>query len=232
MKVLIDHEKLRKKAVLSHIASLGGLLILLGSVAVGLWKPQWGTLVALMLFGGFSISVVGIYYANRWVKKPRPEEILNQALKGLDDKHRLYHYLLPCDHILLTTSGVVVIETCNLEGQFSYKDGKWRQKITASRAMRFFVEERLGDPFQRASTCAESMQNRLNDELSVETSVPVHAVIVFTHPWAEVKAEGAPMAVCQPDKLRSRLPKNLPKLSPEIYQQMREKLDLAAGLAE
>ncbi|MEJ2267444.1 MAG: hypothetical protein P8X95_28790 [Anaerolineales bacterium] len=28
------------------------------------------------------------------------------------------------------------METVNLEGQFTYRDGKWRQKITPGRAMR------------------------------------------------------------------------------------------------
>lgn len=77
MKVIIDQESIRRRARLSHAASLGGLLAILASVAISLWKPQWSTLTALILVLGFSISVTGIYYANRWVKKPRPEDALN-----------------------------------------------------------------------------------------------------------------------------------------------------------
>ena len=136
MKVIIDQEAIRRRARLSHAASLGGLLAILASVAISLWKPQWSTLTAVILVFGFAISVTGIYYANRWVKKPRAEDVLNEAFKSLSDQYRLYHYALPCDHVLLMPNGIAVLATVNLEGQFTYRDGKWRQKITPGRAMR------------------------------------------------------------------------------------------------
>ena len=41
--------------------------------------------------------MVGIYFANRWVRKPRPEESLDKALKSFDDHYRIYHYpYRPC----------------------------------------------------------------------------------------------------------------------------------------
>jgi hypothetical protein len=91
MKTFIDREKLRRRATVSHVASLGGILILLGSTAISIWKPEWSTLTAVMLFVGFASATAGIYYANRWVKKPRPEDTLDQALKGLSGKYCLYH---------------------------------------------------------------------------------------------------------------------------------------------
>src|SRR3972149_3313576 len=106
MKVIIDRDRLRRRAAASHVASLGGILLILASVGLSMWRPQLTTLTAVLLFAGFATSTIGIYYANRWVKKPRPEEILDRALKGLDTRHRLYHYLpRGPDHLLLTPSG-------------------------------------------------------------------------------------------------------------------------------
>jgi len=228
MKVIIDRDKLKRRAGLSHAASLGGLLILLGSVAISLWKPGWTTLQAIMLFGGFSISVVGIYYANRWAKKPRPEDILDQALKGFSDHYRIYHYLLPCDHLFLTPNGVVVIETCNLEGVFIYQGGKWRQKLSISRAMRFFVEEKLGDPIQRAQDYARWLKKHLEKDLPEGVNIPVNAMVVFTNPYAEIKVENAAIPVCLPKNLKNRIPKGSSKLTEDVYQQVRMKIEQMA----
>lgn len=230
MKIVIDREKLRRRAALSHAASLGGLLVLLGSVAISLWRPQLQTIPAIMLFGGGTLALVGIYFANRWVKKPRPEDVIDGALKGLGAQFVIYHYLLPCDHVLLTPNGPVVIETVNLEGKFEYKDAKWRQKITAGRAMRFFVEEKFGDPTTRARAGANLIQERLAAQLPDDARFSVEAVVLFTNPLAEVRAQNPPAPVCQPSKLSARLPKGSSKLPKDLYDQIRGTLDGMANV--
>ncbi|MEJ2351767.1 MAG: nuclease-related domain-containing protein [Anaerolineales bacterium] len=229
MKVIIDQESIRRRARLSHAASLGGLLAILASVAISLWKPQWSTLTAVILVLGFAISVTGIYYANRWVKKPRPEDTLNQALKSANDQYRLYHYCFPCDHVLLMPNGIAVLETVNLEGEFTYRDGKWRQKITPGRAMRYFVEEKLGDPIERAKGCASLIKELVANDIDKDANIVVHPIVVFTNPFVELKVEKAPIAVCQPKALRNRLPKGLPKMPPDVYRQVQSRLDELAS---
>lgn len=225
MKSLIDRQALNRRARIAHSASLGGLLVLLGSVAVSLWKPDWTLLTSIMLFGGFAVSVLGIAYANRWVKKPRPEFILDQALKGLSDQHRLYHYTPLADHLLLTPNGVVVLQTVNLEGQFTYREGRWRQKMSLGRAMRYIVEEKLGDPIAQALGQAEAIASYLQQSLPEGSRVPVQALVVFTHPLAAVKTDDAPIPVVIPEKLARKVPHPGAKLSPEIYQHVRQVLD-------
>lgn len=232
MKTIIDRASLRRRANLAHTASLGGLLILLGSVAVSLWKPELTWLSGTMLFGGGAAAMVGIYFANRWVKKPRPEDILEKALKGLSDQHRLYHYTPYGEHILLTPNGVVILQTVNLEGQFQYQDGRWRQRMTLSRALRFLVEERLGDPAQEARNQMQAVERYLAEDLPTDTPLPVQALIVFTHPLAQVKAANPPLPVVQPDKLAKKIPHPSPKLPNEIYQHLRTRLDALFAAAE
>jgi hypothetical protein len=231
MKVIIDRERLRRRATASHVASLGGLAIILGAVVLSMSRPQWATLTTVLVFVGFVVSSVGIYFANRWVKKPRPEDTLALALKGLADVCRIYHYLLPADHVLLTPSGVVVIETVNLEGRFVYRDGKWKQQMTPGRALRFFVEETLGDPTARAREDAQGMSQLLDAHLSSDgPAVPVNAVVLFVHPNSEVIADSPPIPVCQPAQLRKRIPTHLPKLPQARFEQVRAALDESAGV--
>jgi hypothetical protein len=232
MKVLIDRERLRRRATASHVASLGGLAIILGAVVLSMSRPDWATLTAVLIFVGFTISTVGIYFANRWVKKPRPEDTLSLALKGLADPCRIYHYLLPADHVLLTPSGVVVVETVNLEGRFVYRNGRWKQRMTMGRALRFFVEETFGDPTARARADARRISQLLDERLPGEgPAVPVNAVVLFVHPNSEVVADSPPVPVCQPAQLRKRIPSHLPKLPQARFEQVRAALDELAGVA-
>ncbi len=226
MKIIIDRQKMQRRAKASHAASLGGMVTILASVAISMWKPQLSTLTAVLLFLGFAVATVGVYFANRWVKKPRPEDVLDHALKGLDDRCRLYHYLdHGLDHVLLTTSGLVILETRGGEGVFEYRDGHWHQKITMGKAIRFFVEEALGDPVADGRREAARLTAAIKRRMPSTAQIPVHPLVVFTHPAAEVTRKGTPIPVCQPKQLRSELPRSLPPLSRDIYEQLREILD-------
>ncbi len=199
---------------------------MLGSTAVSLWKPEWSTLTAVMLFVGFASATTGIYYANRWVKKPRPEDTIDKALKGLGDKYCLYHYELSSDHVLLAPNDVVVTETRNIEGHFSYTNGKWRQKMSISRALRFFLEERLGNPIADAQAAVSHIKAALKANLPAGGKVPVRAVVVFVHPAAVLEEiENPPIPVCQPKKLRRRVLVQEPDMPPELYAQVEALLD-------
>ena len=232
MKVIIDRQALRRRATIAHTASLGGLLVLLGSVAVSLWSPEFNWISSLMLFAGGVIAMGGIFYANRWVKKPRPEFILDQSLKGLSDQHRLYHYTPFAEHLMLTPNGMVVLETVNLEGQFTYKDGRWKQKMTAGRAMRYIVEERLGNPIADAQTRVDAVQNHLLADLLDDVKIPVQALVVFTHPMAVVKVDNPPMPVFAVDKLAKKIPHPGARLPNDVYAQIRQGLDGLFGSLE
>ena len=232
MRTIIDRPRLLRRANISHAASLGGLAVLLGAVVLSMARPDWATPAAVLMVLGFSVSSVGIYSANRWVRRPRPEDTLALALKGLGDPHRIYHYVLPADHVLLTPGGVVVLETVNLEGRFTYRGGRWKQQMPLGRALRFFVEEAFGNPTARAEAEAGRLRADLHARLPAEAApVPVVPIVVFVHPNAEVTADSPPLPVCQPAQLRKRLPVNLPKLGQARFEQVRAALDEMAGAA-
>jgi hypothetical protein len=220
MKVVINKPKLAQRAQNANIASIGGMVGLLAGVVLPLVFPALGQIVSLIcILAGIAVSMVGIYQANRWVRKPRPEEQLSKALKGLDDKYVLYHYpaSLPCDHVMLTPDGVVNLETVNLAGQFVYKDGRWVERMTMGRALRSIVEERLGDPTRSALAVQRYLVGKLT-EITGET-ISVKPIIVFTHPGAELNLEpDGPVPVYMAEKVKKHVSIDGPRLSPGAYQ--------------
>jgi hypothetical protein len=228
MKIYIDRQKLNARASLANFASVGGLVVLLASVVVPLFLPGTATLSLILLIVGASTAMVGIYLANRWIRKPRPEESLDKALKAFDDHYRIYHYpALPCDHLLLTPAGVTAFEVVNLSGSFSYRDGHWKEAMTIGRALRYMVEPRVGDPAIVAPAQAEELGQRFQRELGAEVVVPIKALTVFTHPGVELEIESASFPACRIEKLRKQSTLGTARLSTETYDKLAAFLEKA-----
>ena len=226
MKVIIDRQKVNTRTQLANFASVGGLIMLLASVVIPLFLPGWINFSSVLLVVGLGAAMIGIYFANRWVRKPRPEESLDKALKSLDDHYHIYHYpSLPCDHILLTPTGVIALEVVNLSGSFSYRNGQWKEAMTIGRALRYIVEERVGDPMAFSHGIVQELKRRFGKELGGKTKLSIKALTVFTHPTVELDIEGTALPVCKIEKLRKQLAINSERLDPEIFEELSSLLE-------
>jgi hypothetical protein len=233
MKILIDGQKVKKRAGIANAASVSGLLLLLAGVVVQLFRADLVVITTIVMVLGIGTAMVGIYFANRWVRKPRPEESLNQTLKSLGDVYRLYHYpALPCEHVLLTPSGVYVIETINLAGSFSFKNGKWKEKMGFGRALRYIVENHLDNPTQTADDVAHFLKAKLVEKSKAAANVAVRGIVVFTHPAAELTVTNPPVPVVQLDRLRKLVTApNTTRMPSDAYPAIQEYLDEVSGVS-
>jgi hypothetical protein len=221
MKIYIDRQKINARAQGAQFASVGGLLLLLASVVVPLFLPSWAVFSWVLLVVGLGTAMVGIYFANRWIRKPRPEESLDKALKSFDAHFHIYHYpSLPCSHILLTPNGLIALDVVNLNGSFSYRNGKWREAMTIGRALRYIVEERVDDPVKFSQAVVQELKGRIEKEFSGEVVVPIKALTVFTHPAVELEIEGTGVPVCKVEKLRKQAAIISEKLAPETFEKL------------
>jgi len=219
MKTYVDRKKIATRAELSNITSIGGLVLLLGSVLLPLFLPKASNFSFWLMVLGLGTAMVGIYFANRWVRKPRPEDLLDKVLKGLADSYHLFHYPpLPSDHLILTPNGIVVLETIGLPGLFAYKNGHWREAMTIGRALRFIVEEHVGDPIKSAYRSEQVLQERLGK--IVDGTVPIKPIVVFVHPGAELEIESAPIPVLPAEKLKKQVTIDAPRLDQDVYDRL------------
>jgi hypothetical protein len=222
MKIFVDRQKLNARAQAANIASVGGLLLLLASVVIPMFTSTWSTYTSILMVLGAAGAMIGIYLANRWVRKPRPEESLDKALKSFDDNYRLYHYpaSLPCEHILLTPTGLLALEVVNLNGYFSWRKGRWKEAMTVGRALRYIVEERVSDPVVLSQALVAEMNNRLKQEFGDRLIVPVKALTVFTHPGVELEVDGTGLPAVKIDKLRKQATVPGARLEPDVYEKL------------
>ena len=221
MKIFINKPKVNARARLSNFASVGGLILLLASVVIPLFLPSWASAAYVLMIAGMGVAMVGIYFANRWVRKPRPEESLAKALNSFGDNYFLYHYpLLPCDHLLLTPTGVIVLEVVNLAGNFSYKNGKWKEAMTIGRALRYIVEDRVSNPIHAAQQAVQELEDLLSKECNLDSSIFIRPMVVFAHPLVQLEVENPPFPVCRVEKLKKQINSKGPRLTSELYEKL------------
>ena len=205
MKVITNEKLIARNAKIGTWSSFGGLAVLGIGLYISFKLPQYMVLSLVCLLAGILLSNVGLYNANRWVKEPRPDEVLTTALKGFDRRYYLYHYVLPVNHVLVGPPGVLAIVTRNHEGPISYAGGRWRQKFSLLRFFGF-LGEGVGNPARDAEKNVRKLQKFLTKQ-KLELEVPVQTLIVFTNAKADLHVEDPPLPVLTPKGLKDFLRK-------------------------
>ncbi len=215
---LITNEKLiTRNAAIGKYSATAGLVILIGGLLVSLFKqgPEYQLIPFYTLIIGFILSNVGIYYSNRFVRAPRPDQSLEGALKGMDDRYILYHYRLPTPHVLVCPSGVYALVPKFQSGELLWDGKRWKHK-GANIFLSLFGQEGLGNPNAEAASDVETLAKFLAKKVDGDIP-PTQAIIVFYNPKAVIEAKDAPipaMHVKQFKEYLRKLPKG-PTLSPE-----------------
>ncbi|MFN2194619.1 MAG: hypothetical protein ACK2UW_00675 [Anaerolineales bacterium] len=198
MQIISNERLIKRNARVGQIASIVGLGVLVVGMIISFTRPDLFIWSLLALLVGFALSQIGIYFGNRWGRRPRPDEVLDAALKGLDGNFRLYHYSTPAAHLLTGPAGVWVLLTRMQRGKFVFEKGRWRQKGGGflQAYMRIFAQEGVGRPDLEAPSEVEAVKKFLNEKLPDE-ELPVNAILVFTNDSAEFEEndEAFPPAV-------------------------------------
>src|SRR5574338_361246 len=181
MNIVTNEKLVKRNARVAQITMIAGLLVLAGGMFVSFRMPQQFGLSLAALMVGFVLSQVGIYFSNRWGRSPRPDQLINQSLKGLDGRWTLYHYTTPASHVLVGPSGVWVLLPHHQRGTISYSKGRWRQR-GGNAYLKLFAQEGLGRPDLEVLGEIDSLQSYLKKQLPEESIPPVQAALVFTNP--------------------------------------------------
>jgi len=188
MRIYVNEKKIAFRKRVANIASLVGLGVLIGGMVITLQvhpdNPRYGLWVSIAfaaLIIGFIAAQIGNHNLRRFAKRPRPDEVLDKALKGLDDNYAIYHWLLPADHVLLGPGGLFVIVIRDTKDPIIAKGTKWRQPFRITRIFGLFGQEGLGDPVGEALDQAERLRQWLQ-KVDPDLVVDIEPVVFFTHP--------------------------------------------------
>ena len=240
MLIVRDDDLVRRRRKIGQIASLTGLGILIGGMAFTWLAPNWNIPVQyavyvpfLALLVGFILSNVGVYYTNRWGRSPRPDELLDQSLKGMSRDYKLYHFGLPAPHLLLTPGGLVALVTKIESGEFTVNGDKWKQKFNAGKILRFFGQEGLGNPTKEAGYQLDQMKRFLEKQDPDLPEIPMEAVVVFLSDRVELNVNESQVPIMRASKLKGYFrSKSVKPLPAAVQRQLQAVLDKAVGVSD
>jgi hypothetical protein len=206
MKIIKDEKKIQRNSKIGAYTSLGALIVLGLGMYVSFAYPEQFYISLGALAIGFFLSQVGIYFGNRWGRKPRIDELIDANLKGLPGDHTLYHYNTTTAHLLVGQAGVWVLMPYYQRGKIVYETNRWKQKGGGFLLsyLKFFAQEGLGRPDLEVPAEIENLKEALTKSLG-DNLPPIHAALIFTDDRAEIAADNAPYPTLAIKKLKDHL---------------------------
>ena len=125
---------------------------------VGFVQRYWTVVSFGALAVGFIASNVGSYYINRFAPRrwpgskrvARPDELVENGLKGFDDKYALFLWGLDeVPYILVGPFGVRVFLVRSDKGSVRVYGDKWRERFSMGRMLMFLNRKGWATPFVR-----------------------------------------------------------------------------------
>jgi hypothetical protein len=210
MRQYINLKMIKRMNSLSKVLTFLGLGMLIGAFIMTFRETQLNYQFLIISIVGVFCSQVGLAINSRWGAKPRTDEIIGEALKGLDNRYEIYHYKLGTSHALLSPAGAFALVPSYEEGEITYDDEKWFSKKTKRKLLSRSGKKSLKNLEKNAYAEAQSMQRALQRALPDSPEISTHPILVFVNPDTFVKVDGTPLHAVHAKKLKSlirRLPK-------------------------
>ncbi|OQY36130.1 MAG: hypothetical protein B6I38_00420 [Anaerolineaceae bacterium 4572_5.1] len=192
MKIVTNEKLIERNAKIGKYTGFISFAIFAAGIFISYKYPEQMGYSLLALMSGFILSQISMYFVNRWGRVPRPDEALNAALKGLDDRYALYHYSSPVSHLLVGPAGLLILLPYFQKGVITYNENKKRWKRKGGNPyMSFFAQDSIGRPSNDIKFETQSLNKALSEIPDFEVP-PIRAVLVFINEKAKVDAENAP----------------------------------------
>ena len=231
MKIVSNEKLIKRNSIIGQTTSLLSLAVLGTGMYISFKMPEKFSLALGALLVGFLMSQVGIYFGNRWGRSPRPDELLDQGLKGLPDSYTFYHFKTPVANLLVGPAGIWAILPFHQHGKVTYDGKRWKTKgggFTQS-YMRFFGQENISRPDLDVGAEADKLKRYLKKQMTEEQIPPILGAIIFTSANAEVQADNAPVPTLPLKKLKAFIRKQAKDapLTPKEIDMVNAALDVS-----
>ncbi|HRJ41682.1 MAG: hypothetical protein KJZ86_14220 [Caldilineaceae bacterium] len=228
MKIYRNLAEIKRKESMGRRITLGGLAVLFVGLLAS-FTPNWfppdaqaanGFIAfvqsywAYISFGalalGFLASNVGSYYINRFAPRrwpdsnriARPDELVEQNLKGFDDKYALFLWSLPnAPYLLAGPTGIQVFVVRGDKGQVNVSGDRWKEPFSIGRIFTAFTREGLGNPGREVEELKQKVRELLqageaDGRLSVKAGdVPMEGAVVFVNPSINLQLDNPSVPV-------------------------------------
>jgi hypothetical protein len=211
MKIIRNDKLINRNAKIGQYTNLAGIILL--GLAMFLAVRSFNTTPTVtetyLLFGIMIVALiltqVSMFFGNRFGRKPRPDESLDAALKGIPGEYSLYHYASPVSHLLLGPAGLWILMPYHQKGKAIYKKNRWKGSGGGflQGYMRIFGQESLGRPDLEAASEIAVLEKFFKQNLTEgETPPTINTALVFLDPDIQIEADESPLPAMQAKKLK------------------------------
>jgi hypothetical protein len=204
MRTTTDAEMVARGGRIGQLATFLGLVMVLGGLISSFTQYRLMTVFIIAL--GVAMYTLGTRGQEQASRQPLLINQLSEALSEFDDRYRLYNYMLPAPHVLLTPHGVFVLVLKGVDGRIRCIKDKWLRDLGLRRILRFFTEESLGNPSKEATQDVEKLQKYI-EEHATDVQVDTSGVVVFLNPGARLEITTASVPVLPLRRLKSHIRK-------------------------
>lgn len=214
MKISINKKIISRNKKLSQIT----LYISLGLLILGfIWTirnsdPSDTTIGYLILIPAYLLVQISIYLANRWGKSPRPDEIVHQSLKGLDDKYSLYSFTTGVPYLLIGPMGIWIINPYYQKGTiyFDSKKNQYKQEDGPRLIGKYFGQEGIPNISLEIKRLERQLEKYFDDNSIVSEIKPI-VINLFYSDEVSINKENAPDICLKASKIKDFLRKSVKK---------------------
>jgi hypothetical protein len=202
MRTTTDEEMVARGGRIGQLATFIGLVMVFGGLIASftLYRVMTVFIVAL----GVVMYTLGTRGQEQTSREPLHIKQVTDALSEFDDRYRLYNYVLPAPHVLLTPHGVFVLVVKGVDGRIRCFKDKWLRDMSLRRMLRFFTEESLGNPTKEAAQDVEKLQKYL-EEHAPGVQANISSLVVFVNPGARLEITTAPLPVLPVRRLKNHI---------------------------
>ncbi len=213
MKIISNEKLIKRNSTIGQVTSLSSLLILGAGMYISFKYPELFSISVGSLLVGFVLSQVGIYYGNRFGRSPRPDELLDLGLKGMNDTYSIYHYSSPVPNLLVGPAGIWLLLPFHQHGKITYTGKKWKGAGGGFTQfyLRLFGQENMSRPDLDAGVQADKLIKALKKEMGEDEIPNINAAIIFTSNTADVQADDAPVPTMHLKQLKPFIRKEAKK---------------------
>jgi len=229
MKIIRNQTKIKRNKTTSQMVLYLSMAILLAGFLWSINDPDSVqiTLSYVLIAIAYVLVQVSLYMANKWGRSPRPDEIVENSLKGLNDQFTLYNYTTPIPHLLVGPAGIWILKPYYHSGEITYNPDKKRYEQLGGPNIisKWFAQESLPNILEESNLQRKKLENYFQ---SLNLGEPQHIFVanIFFSKKADVMAKNAPEVTVHTDKLKEIIRSNAKTLAlkEEFLAPIREKL--------
>ena len=213
MKIIRNDKIIKRNNRIAGIGILGGLAAVIASIVISFQFQQYIAWSYAILFVGFIFLQFGLYFMNRYGRKPRPDEALDTGLKGLDDRYTIYHFNSPVPHLLVGPVGIWNLMPYFQNGTIVFEKNRYKLKSGGFIAgyMRIFGQENIGRPDLDSVAESDAMTKFFKKYLPDMEIPEINSVMVMTSDTADIQVTESPIPVVHVKKLKELIRKSAKK---------------------